>query len=914
MDRRKFLQTGLVGTGMLGLVRKDIRAQDGRRSVRPTGRLPGVAIRQLTAPNPGFPSVTPLFSGVFLPGTGAGPLIMSDSWADFSAQVQTQANAGYRLACLTTIQNFNRTFYYGVCRSGSGAWKLQQFSDEPSFYAAFQSYQNGYYLADFNISFQAGQLSYYGYWLAGTKSQSMLRALSYLDLRTQWDTLSTAAQSPQQMTRVQAYPLDDASTYHALFEAGGGAYPFHQWPVYQNVTANVPSDESFAAQVAIVTTNSLAGVCYEPVSGSLAGCWGALANGAQYFQDLEFGALSSMAQSNAANLVLSALTVYPDAPDWDDYFEANLAPYVMGYAYAVAQNGQTILTGGGGFARGPNESANPSMPFTVDSRMNLASVSKAVTGVALELFVSQNAGQSLDAKFLPVVMPKLTETPQPAAAAVNLANLAAMETGLFQYPLDAVGSTEGPPDITSSVGPFGPYKSTWADISDYLAQPPNYPAAPGTTYDYNNTNYAILQGYIELALNPDATDPTGYTAWVTDNVITPVGMAEFSPMPDPKDIATLAYAGPNDSEPGYYRQQITLVGASGWIGSVRQLIKLMNALRGPTLLSPSTVTSMFSSAIGAWVEEAGTFGPIYYKDGDLSQTEGTLTQGVHAGLIRLPEGYDVAIVANSAPPIGVREIAIDAYQARGLSTANIPPGPIVAAAVNAASYQPNIAPGGFVAVFGSSLATATTDWSNSIEGGVLPIELAGVRVRVGGEWAAISYASAKQINFILPSTIAPGTLNLEVSTPLGGMTPVVTVAALAPGLFTIPVNSVNYAAAVFAGDSGVVYVGPPGSVPGEITRPAKAGDYVELYGTGMGPTLSPAPDGVVLTQDYPGNTANFSVTIGGQAATVLFAGLVFPGVFQINIQVPQGVPAGDQPLVVSVSQISSQANVMMTMA
>ena len=44
---------------------------------------------------------------------------------------------------------------------------------------------------------------------------------------------------------------------------------------------------------------------------------------------------------------LSALAGYPDAPDWDDYFEANLAPYVMGYAYAVARNGQTIITGGG---------------------------------------------------------------------------------------------------------------------------------------------------------------------------------------------------------------------------------------------------------------------------------------------------------------------------------------------------------------------------------------------------------------------------------------------------------------------------------------------------------------------------------------------------------------------------------------
>jgi uncharacterized protein (TIGR03437 family) len=842
---------------------------------------------------------------------------VSDSWAGFTAQVQTQANAGFRLASFTTIQNFNRTFYYGACQKGTGDWQLTEFSDENSFYTAFQNNQNGFYLADFNVSFQGGRLYYYGYWLSGAKRQTLLRGLVYEDLRTQWAALSTAAQSPMQMTRVQAYPLNDSAAYHALFESEAGSFPFHRWPVYQNVAANVSGSESFATQVASITTNTLTGLCYDPVFGAIAGCWGNLAAGAMYFQDLSWDGLNTMAQTSASGLVLAALTVYPDAPDWDDYFEANLAPYVMGYAWAVAKNGQPVAAGGGGFARGPNETQNPNKPFTADTRIVLASVSKVITGVALEVLAAQNPEQPLNSLFLPVVMPRLTKAPTPAAASVTLANLAAMESGLFQYPKDSSGSTEGPADITDSVGGFGPYASTWADISDYLSQTPQNPVPPGTTYDYNNTNYAILQAFIELAANPSASDPGDYVNWVTQNLLTPVGMdaSIVNPVPDQPAVAALAYTGPNDSGSGYYRQQITLVGASGWISSARELLKLMTALRGAALLPQATVASMFSGAIGAWVSSPnGTFGTPWYKEGTLTKVddEGN-SRSVSTGVAMLPEGYDVVVVANTLPPIPVFQVAINAFEARGLSTANLPAGPSLMAAANAASYLPNIAPGGFVSVFGSGLIeTPATDWTQAITKDLLPAELGGVSVRIGGQWASIAYVSPTQVNFILPGSTSPGMTDLELGTPLGGVTLPVTIEALAPALFTYQLNSVTYAAAVIANQHGVVYVAVANALSGEMSRPAVAGDSIEMYGTGMGPTTPVAPGGVVLTETYPANLANFSVTIGGVAATVSFAGLVAAGVFQINIAIPANVAGGNQPIVVTVNGAASQANVMIS--
>jgi len=834
---------------------------------------------------------------------------MSDSWTDFQAQVKSQAEAGYRLACFTTIQNFNRTFFYGACQQGTGSWLLMEFEDEDSFYAGFQNNQGGYFLLDFNVSFQNGQLRYYGYWLTGSKQQSMIRALPFDQLVTQWKAAANDSTSPMQMTRVQAYPFSDVATFHAILEAGTGSYAFFHLPVYQSVSENEPITKSFATEVAAITNGTVRGLGYDPVGGFMTGCWGPLSSGAQFFQDVEWDALNKMALSNGAGSILTALAVYPDAPDWDDYLQANLAPYVMGYGYAVARNGQTIITGGAGLARGPNEPQNPSMPFTADSRINLASISKAITGVAMEVFIAQNsATQSLDSLFLGTLKPKLTKPYTPAAATVTLGDLAAMETGLFEYPVDGTGSHEGPADITDSVGGFGPYKTTWDVISDYLSQTPNDPPA----YDYNNTNYAILQGYIELALNANASDPGDYTAWVLGNVIGPGEMDQeiVSPVPDKETEATLGYSGKSDLFGGYYWSQFTLVGASGWISSVRELIKLMNALRGTTLLPADTVNSMFNGAIGAWVMQPGTFGNVYFKQGGLTKGD----QSIGTGLIRLPEGYDVAIVANSNSPVPVVQVAINAFEARGISTAQLPPGPLIFAAVSAASYMPAVAPGGFVSIFGSGLVeTPPVDWTNSITGVTLPTEVGGVSVRVNGVWAAVSYASPAQINFILPGSTVPGTISIEVSTPLGGITFPVTVASVAPALFTYQANGNVYAAAVYAEGSGIVYVGPAGAISGETSRPARAGDIIELYGTGMGPTDPPAPDGMVLTMPYPAMFTNFAVTIGGTQAKVLFAGLAYAGVYQINIQVPQGVPGGDQPLLVSVNRTGSPVGVMITM-
>ena len=53
------------------------------------------------------------------------------------------------------------------------------------------------------------------------------------------------------------------------------------------------------------------------------------------------------------------------------------------------------------------------------------------------------------------------------------------------------------------------------------------------------------------------------------------------------------------------------------------------------------------------------------------------------------------------------------------------------------------------------------------------------------------------------------------------------------------------------------------------------------------------------------------VTIGGVAATVVYAGLVESGLYQLNVTVP-ALPNGDAPVLAAIGGVSSQTGVSVT--
>jgi uncharacterized protein (TIGR03437 family) len=85
------------------------------------------------------------------------------------------------------------------------------------------------------------------------------------------------------------------------------------------------------------------------------------------------------------------------------------------------------------------------------------------------------------------------------------------------------------------------------------------------------------------------------------------------------------------------------------------------------------------------------------------------------------------------------------------------------------------------------------------------------------------------------------------------------------------------------------------------------GDVLSLFGTGFGPASSAPSTGVVFTGAYQ-TTNTVTVTIGGVNSSVLWAGLVGPGLYQINVQVPASLPDGDQAVVARVAGLSTQSS------
>ena len=75
-----------------------------------------------------------------------------------------------------------------------------------------------------------------------------------------------------------------------------------------------------------------------------------------------------------------------------------------------------------------------------------------------------------------------------------------------------------------------------------------------------------------------------------------------------------------------------------------------------------------------------------------------------------------------------------------------------------------------------------------------------------------------------------------------------------------------------------------------------------LYGTGFGATNPTAPNGMLPTAALP-LTLLPTVTVGGKPATVSFAGLVGPGLYQFNLVLPAGTTVGGTGTVVQVPVI-----------
>ncbi len=202
---------------------------------------------------------------------------------------------------------------------------------------------------------------------------------------------------------------------------------------------------------------------------------------------------------------------------------------------------------------------------------------------------------------------------------------------------------------------------------------------------------------------------------------------------------------------------------------------------------------------------------------------------------------------------------------------------------NSAAQTPQntVAPGSAVAIYGVNLAA---DVAVAPEG-KLAHTLENVTVRVGGQVVPLFFVSPGQINVQLPSNLVDGqhilTVHLEGKPDASEA---FTAARNAPGLFATGSDDTVIAVATHQ-DGSIV----------SAHSPARHGEVVTLYGTGLGP-YHPAPaDGVAVPVNakYPLADPVRLVT-GKQQASPLWAGAAPAkiGVAAVQVKIDESFPHG----------------------
>jgi uncharacterized protein (TIGR03437 family) len=224
--------------------------------------------------------------------------------------------------------------------------------------------------------------------------------------------------------------------------------------------------------------------------------------------------------------------------------------------------------------------------------------------------------------------------------------------------------------------------------------------------------------------------------------------------------------------------------------------------------------------------------------------------------------------------------------------------------VNAASFaagQP-VAPGSLVSIHGFDLARSLT-LAASVP---LPAQIEDVSVAFNGIPAPLiatvpkASATVTQINAQVPwNVLSPGVASgsATVVVQRGSVTSPalqVQIVASCPGVFAYPPGAGRAVAVLRTDDhrNGAL-AAPVDSIPGLKTFPARAGDTLEVYATGLGAVDIPIANGH-SSADQVRRTGRPTVSIGDVPAEVLFSGLSpsFAGVNQLNVRLPLNSPTG----------------------
>lgn len=311
-----------------------------------------------------------------------------------------------------------------------------------------------------------------------------------------------------------------------------------------------------------------------------------------------------------------------------------------------------------------------------------------------------------------------------------------------------------------------------------------------------------------------------------------------------------------------------------------------------TEYDPTGSTIYFSTVIYDPTANGG-----FFNSGVDVDSQGNIYVAGYTSAFHLPTTAGAFQIAASGPP--------DGFIAK-ISAVVIPAAPTITLVANAEGEAPTIAPNTWVEIKGSNLAPAgdTRIWlASDFVNNQMPTQLDHVSVTVNGKPAYVYYISPTQVNILTPPDAISGSVQVQLTNNGASAAYAVQAQPISPSFFNI--NGGSYVLAVHADYS---VVGPASLAPG-VTTPARPGETIVLYANGFGPTTTP----VVSGSTTQGGTLSPLpvIQIGGLGAVVQYAGLVMPGVFQINVTVPAATPDGDNTITATYNGVTTSSNALL---
>lgn len=212
-----------------------------------------------------------------------------------------------------------------------------------------------------------------------------------------------------------------------------------------------------------------------------------------------------------------------------------------------------------------------------------------------------------------------------------------------------------------------------------------------------------------------------------------------------------------------------------------------------------------------------------------------------------------------------------------------------------------LAPNTIIAIFGANLTkgNASVDDTFLAPDGKVTTTLGGASVKINGIAAPMLRAFPTQLVVQMPVEVT-GVSSAQVEVSVEGQSQSSTprtffVDASSPGIFSVNASGSGQGA-ILNGlelNQGIKSLAAPaGSFPN--ARPARPGETVVIFCTGLGQVSDPVPTGV-LASGLHTTVQPATATIDGLPAVVDFSGLApgFAGLYQVNARIPAGARSGN---------------------